>query len=95
VTSGATASFIAAASGSPTPTVKWQVSTNGTNWTDVTGANAATYSFTTAFADTGKKYQAIFTNAAGNLTTTAATLTVQTAPVVTTQPADRTGNESS
>ena len=52
---GTTATFTAAAIGTPTPTVKWQVSTDGTSWTDISGATSATYSFTTAFADTGKQ----------------------------------------
>jgi len=90
VITGTTASFTAAASGSPVPTVQWQVSTDGTNWSDIDGATSATYSFTTSAADTSKQYHAIFTNAAGNVTTSAATLTVNTVPVVTTQPSNTT-----
>jgi photosystem II stability/assembly factor-like uncharacterized protein len=77
VAAGATASFSAAASGSPSPTVQWQVSTNGgTSFTDVGGATAATYSFTTAIADNGKRFRAVFTNVAGTATSNAAILTV-------------------
>ena len=90
VNSGATASFTATASGSPTPTVQWQVSTNGTTWTNLSGATSGTYSFATTPADTGKQYRAIFTNAVGSVTTNAVILTVQTVPVVTTQPLSTT-----
>ena len=93
VTAGATATFTAAASGSPTPTVQWQVSTNGgTNFTNVAGATSTTLTITgTTNAMSGNKYEAVFTNAAGSATTTAATLTVNaanTAPTITTNPAN-------
>ena len=80
-----TASFTAAASGNPTPTVQWQVNT-GTgssygNLTDVgvyTGSNTGTLTITgTTLAMSGYQYKAVFTNAVGTpATTTAATLTV-------------------
>lgn len=92
VIAGQTASFSAAASGTPSPTVQWQVSTNGTIWTDITGATSATYSFTALAGDNARQYRAVFTNAAGTATTTAATLTVYTIPVVTTQPGNMTVN---
>ena len=38
----------------------------------------------------GYEYEAVFTNTAGSVTTSAATLTVQTAPTVTTQPTNQT-----
>ena len=89
VTAGSTATFTAAASGNPSPTVQWQVSSNGTDWSDISGATSATYSFTAAAGDTGKQYHAVFTNFVGSATTTAATLTVNVAPVVTTQPSNQ------
>ena len=77
VMEGANVSFTAAASGTPAPTVQWQISTdNGVNWADIPGATPDTYSFTTALADDGNQYQAIYTNIAGTATTNAATLTV-------------------
>jgi hypothetical protein len=45
-------------------------------YTDIAGATSTTYSFTTAPADTGKSYHAVFTNTAGSATSNAATLTV-------------------
>jgi len=77
VLSGATATFTAAASGSPAPGVQWQVSTNGGGtWGDVSGAASTTYSFTTSEAENTYEYRAVFTNAAGSATTSAATLMV-------------------
>ena len=89
VCDGGTATFTAAASGFPTPTVQWQVSSGGP-FTDIPGATSTTLSFTATAADNGKQYRAVFTNASGTATTTAATLTVNTAPVVTTNPTNAT-----
>ena len=62
VAPGATATFTAAANGSPPPTVQWQVSTNGgTSFSDISGATSTTYSFTAAAADNGKQFRAVFT----------------------------------
>ena len=81
VPAGATATFTAAASGNPGPTVQWQVSTDGgKTFTNVPGASNATYSFTAAQAQTGEEFRAVFTNSQGSVTTSAATLTV-TEPV--------------
>ncbi len=91
VNAGQTATFSASATGSPAPTIQWQVNP-GSGWTDIPGATAATLSFTAQAADNGKQYHAVFTNAAGSATTNAASLTVNVAPTVTTQPADQTVN---
>ncbi len=91
VVTGQSATFSAAASGNPVPTVQWQVSTDGgTTFSDVAGATSATYSFTTAAGQTGDQYQAVFTNAAGSATSAPATLTLDTLPVVTADPASVT-----
>ena len=76
VSVGSTASFSAAASGSPTPTVHWKDSTNGSTWSTIRGATSTTYSFTASSSQSGYEYEAVFTNSAGTATTTAATLTV-------------------
>ena len=76
INAGQTASFSAAASGSPTPTVQWQVSSDGSSWSDISGATSLTYSFTAQSTDNGKQYRAIFTNPAGSATTYAALLIV-------------------
>ena len=81
VASGATASFSAAATGSPTPTVQWEVSTNsGHTFSPIAGATATTYSFSATTSENGNEYEAVFTNSAGTATTTAAILTVTTSP---------------
>ncbi len=86
---GNTATFTAAASGSAS-TVQWQVSTDGgATFTAIPGANSPTYSFVTALADNGKQFRALFVNACGSAYTTTGTLTVGTAPSVTTNPTNQ------
>jgi uncharacterized repeat protein (TIGR01451 family) len=82
VSAGSSATFTAAASGSPAPTVQWQVSVAGGAFSNVPNATSTTLTFTAAFSQNGNKYQAVFTNSVGTATTTAATLTV-IAPDVT------------
>jgi hypothetical protein len=91
VSAGGVATFSAAASGTPTPTVQWEVSTNsGRRWSTIYGATSTTYSFTAAASQSGSEYAAMFRNSAGSATTTAATLTVSAAsqepPAITTAP---------
>ncbi|MGD0882491.1 MAG: hypothetical protein ABSB09_13070, partial [Acidimicrobiales bacterium] len=91
VVSGATATFTAAATGTPTPTVQWEVSTNGGGaFTPISGATSATYAFTTTSGESGDEYEAVFTNSNGTATTTAAILTITIAPVVTADPVSTT-----
>jgi hypothetical protein len=91
VTAGQSVSFSAAASGSPPPTVQWQVSSNGGGtFSDVAGATSTTLGFTTAASQNGNQYRAVFTNSAGSAATTAATLTVTSAPVISGQPSNVT-----
>jgi sugar lactone lactonase YvrE len=74
----ATATFAVAASGVPTPTVQWQQSLDGgASWSDVSGAVAASYTTpVTRVTDNGQQLRAVFTNASGSATTSAATLSV-------------------
>lgn len=82
---GATATFTATASGYPTPTVQWQVSTdNGGSYNDIGGATSTSYvTPATVLGDSGKLYRAVFTNASGSASTSGAALTVLPAPTVT------------
>ncbi|WP_315095559.1 glycoside hydrolase family 9 protein [uncultured Cellulomonas sp.] len=81
---GSTATFTAAASGTPEPTVQWQVQQAGP-WYDVVGATGTTLE---VVVSAGARYRAVFTNAARSATTQEATLTVApSAPVVTRHPA--------
>ena len=92
VSAGNTATFTAAATGTPVPTVQWQVSTDGgTTFNNVPGATATTLSVpSTTLAMNGYEYQAVFTNSCNSATTTAAILTVNPALAVTTDPTDQT-----
>jgi Immunoglobulin I-set domain len=93
---GTTLTFTASASGTPTPSVQWQVSTNrGSSWANYTGSGAASPSVTSASlttSESGWEVRAVFTNVAGIATTSAATITVlkDVAPRVTTQPSNET-----
>jgi len=92
VADGATATFTAAASGYPTPTVQWQArAPKASTWADVAGATSGTLTVPAAYAKSGTAYRAVFTNATGSATSDAATLTVTaTKPAITTQPASAT-----
>jgi hypothetical protein len=77
VAPGTTASFSAAASGAPTPTVQWQVSTNsGGTWANVSGATSTTLSVAATTAENGWRYRAVFSNPGGSATSSGATLKV-------------------
>ena len=81
VIEGDQAIFTANAAGVPTPSVQWQVSTDGTNWLNISGADSTTFTTArTAASDSGKMYRAVFTNSKGTATTTPATLTVKFPP---------------
>ncbi len=78
---GGSVSFTASAAGIPTPTVQWQVSTDGGNtFTNLAGETFTTLSFTASESQNGDEFRAVFTNSSGSATTTAATLTVNTKP---------------
>ena len=81
ILAGQSASFTAAATGAPSPTVQWQMSTNGGNsFTNIAGATATTYAFTAAAGQNSDQFRAVFTNSAGSATTDPAMLTVDAAP---------------
>ena len=87
VVAGQDATFSAAASGSPTPTVQWQESTNGgSTWAPAAGATATTFTFQTNPSNNGIELRAVFTNAAGSAATNDVTLTVDVAPQIVLQP---------
>lgn len=79
VPGGHSASFYADASGNPTPTVQWEVSSDsGLDWNTIDGATSTTYTFSPADAsDNGNEYRAVFSDTVGTATTGAATLTVR------------------
>ena len=90
VVAGQTATFTATASGSPSPTVQWQVSADGgSSWSAISGATATSLRLTAAASENGNQYRAVFANAVGAADSGAATLTVEIAPTVSSQPADQ------
>ncbi|MFO0830285.1 MAG: immunoglobulin domain-containing protein [Phycisphaerales bacterium] len=85
VCAGAAAAFSVSASGSPAPTFQWRKNT-----ANISGANASTYSIpSTTTADAGS-YDCVVTNSCGNATSNPATLTVNTAAVITANPTPAT-----
>jgi hypothetical protein len=69
--------FMAAASGNPSPDVQWQISTDGgMSFVDIAGATSTTYAAQATLADDGSLYQAVFTNEEGYAVTTPALLSV-------------------
>jgi hypothetical protein len=85
VTEGTAATFTARASGRPTPTVQWEVSTDGgkTFSPDTTDAGTTTQTLTISNTTTslsGREYRAVFTNERGKAETTPAKLTVNAKP---------------
>ncbi len=86
VCEGSGAGFSAAAGGVPVPDTQWQVSADGGTWSDIAGATTPTLAFTAQAGDNGKLLRAVFTNSQGSATSSSAPLTVNTIPVVTTQP---------
>ncbi len=84
---GATATLTAAASGTPEPTVQWQVRRGDGDWADVPGATSGTLEVVVTAAEDGARYRAVFTNTAGTATSQEATVAVtRSAPVVTRHP---------
>ena len=93
VASRQTAIFRADATGTPAPTVQWQVSTDGVNFINVSNATAPTLSFPAALALNGNSYRAVFANGTlPNATTNAATLTVAPSPGASTVAAQTGGS---
>ncbi len=90
VDAGQPVTFSAGSTGNPSPDVQWQVSSDGGPFTGIPGATSPTYTFTPTTGDNGNVYRAVFANSIGSATTSAATLTVDSLPVVTQQPANTT-----
>ena len=102
VVKGSTATFTAAASGVPPPSVQWQVSVNGVTWTTASGTTSTTYlndtvsttySFPASLSDNAHEYRAVFSNSGGSVITNVELLDVVMyviPPGVTTQPLSQT-----
>jgi hypothetical protein len=91
VTEPTGATFTAAASGSPAPTLQWQRTTPpGSTFADIPGATSASYSTgaTEDTADSGRQFRLVASNTSGTATSSAATLTVNAAGAAPPAPAD-------
>jgi len=74
---GTRVTFTAAVTGNPTPTVQWQVSSDGGEiFTNILGATSTTLTFTAIAGDNGNEYRAVFSSQYGQMSTTAATIEV-------------------
>ena len=84
VTAGATATFTAAASGVPSPTVQWQLSTDGgASFANIGGATSGSYTTpATAASDEGRRYRLVATNSQGSANSAAGVLYVYVAPTI-------------
>jgi hypothetical protein len=93
VAASQTATFTAAATGTPPPTVRWQQSVNaGMSFSDMPGQTSTTLSFVTTTGHNGLQFRAMFTNTVASMPTNAATLTVNSAgsgPAITLNPANQ------
>ena len=85
VTEGETATFTVNATGTEPLSYQWQQSTdNGSSWTDITGETNATYTIATTTTDmSGTQYHCVVKNSVKEVTSTAATLTVNAIPTYT------------
>jgi hypothetical protein len=85
VCEGQPASFSISTTGVPPPSMQWR--RNGVN---IPGATSGTYTIGATVAADAGAYDCVVTNACGSVTTSAAALVVDTAPVFTTHPLDAT-----
>jgi Secretion system C-terminal sorting domain len=86
ICAGSNVTFTSAATGALSQ--QWQVSTDGgTTWNNVAGQTAASYTITGAASSlNNNRYRCVFTGQCNTTNSTAAALTVQTAPALTAQP---------
>lgn len=93
VTAGSAAAFSAAATGTPTPSLQWQRSTDGgESFGNIADATASTHNTgPTILAQNGERYRLVASNGSSSATSNAALLSVTAAaqaPLITTQPTD-------
>ena len=67
--------FTVAATGYPTPTYQWQFSTNGSTWSNLTGATGASLSFGSSEVTNIGYYRVLAANTAGTNTSSSVSLT--------------------
>ena len=75
-TSGQVATFNAGATGTPSPSIQWQQSTNqGSSWSAISGATNTSYGLSSSWGMNGVELRAVFTNSAGSATSQSASFT--------------------
>ena len=89
VTAGQNTQLTVAVSGSPTPTLQWQLSTdNGATWGNINGATSAVFDIIApSIANNGRQFRVVATNSAGSVNSNAGTLTVIASLTVAASPA--------
>jgi hypothetical protein len=85
---GTSASFSVTATGGSPYSYQWKK-----DGSDIVGATAATLSFGTLLSTDAGSYTVVVTNAAGSVTSSAATLTVISPPTISTQPVSISSNQ--
>ena len=95
ICSGSSVTFTVSGNSVPTINYQWQVSTNGgTSWTDIAGANAASYTISNVpMSLSGNRYRCLLSNStcAAQAASNAAVLTVRQQPSVSLTAAPLTG----
>lgn len=93
VYAGQTATFTAAATGDPAPTVQWELSADGSTWAPIAGATTTTLQVPAVTrSDSGHLYRAVFTNRKGTAATEAAALEVNTVVVTASATGEKPAN---
>ncbi len=88
---GLDASFSVTASGSGL-SYQWQVSTDGTNYTNINGATAATLTLTAVQpSQNNNRYRVVLTGSCASITSNSALLTVNSSVTITAQPTNQVG----
>lgn len=86
VVPGASVTLQVAAQGTPTPTLQWQTADVGASFANINGATGTSYTTPSlATADSGRRYQVVASNSAGQVTSAVAVVTVGTAPTLQVQ----------
>jgi hypothetical protein len=87
---GTAVRFAATATGSPRPTVHWQISTDhGASWRNIDGARKSSFSFIAAVHQDDDRFRAVFKNRHGTAHTSGVLLTVVAGyaePLIQTEP---------
>jgi len=88
IVAGQGAQFSVAVTGTPTPNLQWQLSTDGgANWGNINGATSDVLSLPAGvpLADNGRQFRAVASNSSGSVASNAAVLTVNPSFVQTFQ----------